>query len=234
MPVISIPAHDGGNFSAYIALPKKTPAPCVIAIQEIFGVNQEMRDKCDALAAQGYIAVAPDLFWRIEPGIQLVDSVPEQLQRAFNLLGEFDVEKGIDDLKATLGFMRKYTGVDGKVGCVGYCLGGKLAYMMATRSDVDASVAYYGVNIENMLDEHVGKPLLMHIAEEDQYVSKDAQEKIKAALAKNKNVTIYSYPGVEHAFARGQGMHYDEQAAQLANKRTAEFFALTIGRKLAA
>ncbi len=225
MSDIRIPASDGGAFTAYIAIPEITPAPAVIMIQEIFGVNQEMRDKCDELAAQGYIAICPDLFWRIEPGIQLVDSDEEQLQRAFDLFGQFDVDAGIEDLKTTLGYMRNHGKCNGHVAAIGYCLGGKLAYMMATRTDVDASIGYYGVAIETMLDEasQITKPLMLHIAEEDEFVPKDAQAVIKDALSAHARVILHSYAGVQHAFARGQGMHYDQQAATLANQRTADF-----------
>ncbi len=225
---LQIPAHDGGGFSAYIAIPKGLEdgkAPVVILIQEIFGVNKEMRDKCDALAEQGYIAVCPDLFWRIEPNIQLVDSVPEQLERAFQLFGEFNIAEGIEDLKSVLSFMRVHELSNGKVGCIGYCLGGKLAYMMSTCSDIDASVGYYGVMIDTMLDQakNITKPLMLHIAENDEFVSRESQEKIKEALRDHPHVTIHSYAGQDHAFARGNGMHYNEEAATLANGRTAEF-----------
>jgi carboxymethylenebutenolidase len=223
--MIKIPAHDGGAFGAYIALPAVTPAPAIILIQEIFGVNAEMREKCDDMAAQGYVAVCPDLFWRIEPGIQLVDSVPDQLQRAFGLFGEFDIDSGMADLKTTLGYLRNHKKVRGKIGCMGYCLGGKLAYMMAAQSTIDASVSYYGVGIEAMLDQapKIKNPLLMHIASEDQFVPKDAQEKILQGLTDHPHITMHIYPGMQHAFARGQGMHYDAEAANLANQRTKEF-----------
>ena len=226
MAEIKITAHDGGTFNAYIARPKnKSAAPVIIVIQEIFGVNKELRDKCDALAADGYIAICPDLFWRIEPGIELVDSIEEQLHRAFQLFGEFNVEEGMKDLQSTLTHARKLDGSSGQAGCIGYCLGGKLAYMMATQTDINASVSYYGVMIETMLEEGKGvrQPLMLHIAEEDQFVPKAAQEKIKSALGKNPKITIHTYPGAQHAFARGQGMHYDAAAAKLANQRTAEF-----------
>lgn len=225
MPDITINAHDGGTFKAYVALPEITPAPAVIMIQEIFGINQEMRDKCDEMARQGYVAVCPDLFWRIEPGIELVDNDPAQLQRAFDLFGQFDNDLGIQDLRSTLNTLRNHDDVNGKVGCVGYCLGGKLAYMMATKTDIDASVGYYGVAIETKLSDvlDIQNPLLLHIAEEDEFVSKDAQDQIIAAVSDIPHITAYPYPGVQHAFARGEGMHYDETAAQLANGRTAEF-----------
>lgn len=226
MPEIQITAHDGGTFKAYVALPEGDgPAPAMIMIQEIFGINQEMRDKCDDMAAKGYIAICPDLFWRIEPGIELVDSVPEQLERAFELFGLFNVEQGMKDLAFTLKAARAHKRCNGKVGCVGYCLGGKLAYMMACATDVDASVAYYGVGIEGMLGEatHIAAPTMLHIAEDDEFVNKEAQAAIKAGLADNAHVTIHSYPGANHAFARGDGMHYDEASAVAANERTAAF-----------
>lgn len=226
MPEIQINAHDGGTFKAYVTLPEGNgPAPAVIMIQEIFGINQEMRDKCDAMAAKGYVAICPDLFWRIEPDIELVDSVPEQLERAFELFGLYDVELGMKDLASTLKAARAHERGNGKVGCVGYCLGGKLAYLMATDTDVDASVSYYGVGIEGMLDKakNISHPLLMHIAEEDQFVDKEAQELILSGLADNPHVTLHTYPDADHAFARGNGMHYDEASAVAANTRTDDF-----------
>lgn len=225
MPQLQIAAHDGGHFNAYIALPATTPAPAIIVIQEIFGVNAEMRAKCDKLASQGYIAICPDLFWRIEPGIELIDSVPEELQRAFDLFGQFEIEKGAEDLKATLAAIRNHESCNGKVAAIGYCLGGKLAYIMATQSDVDAAVSYYGVAIETMLGEasRITKPLLMHIAEKDEFVPPQAQAQIKSALANHPQIAIYSYPGMDHAFARNGGMHYNAEAANLANARTDDF-----------
>lgn len=222
---VEIPAADGGCFSAYMALPAQVPAPAVIVIQEIFGVNGELRAKCDDLAREGYVAIAPDLFWRIEPGIDLVDSIPDQLQRAFDLFGLFDVAKGMQDLKTTLGFMRARGECSGKVGCIGFCLGGKLAYMMAAQTDMDASVSYYGVGIEAMLGDaaRIQKPLLMHIAAEDKFVSKEAQAQIIATFKDSQLVATHVYEGVDHAFARGNGMHYDAAAARLAQGRTEGF-----------
>lgn len=220
-----IQAQDKGSFKAYIAMPDSAPAPAVIMIQEIFGINQEMRDKCDQMAKLGYIAIAPDLFWRIQPGIELVDSKPEQLKRAFQLFGEFNIETGLSDLEATLNHIRVQGGCNGKVGCIGYCLGGNLAYRMATGTDIDASVGYYGVGIENMLDEtdRIQNPLLLHIAGNDEFVTREAQDKIIETLIDHKQVQAYRYEGMDHAFARGGGMHYNEDAAELANERSFEF-----------
>jgi carboxymethylenebutenolidase len=206
-------------------MPKQTPAPAVILIQEIFGVNQEMRDKCDALAAQGYIAVCPDLFWRMEPGVQLTDKSEAEWQKAFDLMSRFDIDAGVDDLRSTIHHVKVHESCSGEAAAIGYCLGGKLAYLVAARTEIDCSISYYGVGIEDMLAEaeNISKPLLMHIAEEDEYVSKDAQAIIREELKDSRDIHIYTYPGVNHAFARGGGVHYDEASAQLANQRSDEF-----------
>lgn len=226
MPDITIDGPDG-SFTAYVARPASdVAAPAVLVIQEIFGVNQVMRDICDGLAADGYVAICPDLFWRQEPGIQITDKSEEEWQKAFQLYQGFDEAKGVEDLKATIAHIRGDAGTTGKVGSVGYCLGGKLAYLTATRTDIDAAVGYYGVGIENNLDEaaNISKPLMLHIAEEDGFCPKEAQAKIHAALDGHDKVTIHDYAGCDHAFARVGGEHYDADAASSANGRTMDFF----------
>src|ERR1700722_15084375 len=167
--------------SAYVAKPAADKAPAIVVLQEIFGVNAVMRGVCDALAAQGYLAVCPDLFWRIEPGIDITDQSEAEWKRAFELYTAFDVDKGVADIAATVPEARKSPECNGKVGAVGFCLGGLLAYLTATRTDCDASVGYYGVGIQNHLGETetLTKPLMLHLAEEDSYTPKDAQAQIK-------------------------------------------------------
>lgn len=226
MTDVTIHAVDGGSFSAYLAAPKSGKGAGILLIQEIFGVNKVMRDLADGFAAQGYAVMCPDLFWRQEPGIDITDQSEAEWKKAFALFQGFNVEKGVDDLKATLAALRKHPACTGKVGSVGYCLGGKLAYLMGTRSDADANVGYYGVGIQDLLGEakSIKKPLMLHIAGKDQFVPPEAQAKIKQALPSNPLVTLYSYPEQDHAFARVGGQHYDKAAAELANKRTADFF----------
>jgi len=222
-----------GTMGGYLALPKNVPAPAVLVIQEIFGVNKVMRDLCDGLAAQGYVAVCPDLFWRIEPGIDITDKTEAEWKQAFALFGKFDVDKGIEDLKVALAAIRKHHAVEGRVGTVGYCLGGKLAYLMATRSDADCNVSYYGVQIDQLVGEakNISKPLLMHVAALDKFVPKEAQATMQAALAGHPKIAYHVYQGVDHAFARVGGEHYDAAAATLANERTAAFFKQHLGSK---
>lgn len=226
MSDIRITARDGGTFSAYLASPSSGSGPGIVLIQEIFGVNQGMRDIADWLAQQGYLVACPDLFWRQEPGVQLTDKTDQEWARAFELYKGFDEAKGVDDLIATLAHLRGLEGCTGKVGTLGYCLGGKLAFLMATRSDADANVGYYGVGIQNALNEigKITKPLLLHIAAEDEFTPKEAQQQIIDALAAIKLATIYVYEHVDHGFARPGGKHYDAEAAKLANTRSLQFF----------
>jgi carboxymethylenebutenolidase len=221
-----------GAFSAYVAKPSGPgPWPALVVIQEIFGVNAVMRETCDRFAAQGYLSVCPDLFWRIEPGIDITDHSEAEWKQAFALYNAFDVDKGIEDIAATIAQTRQSADCAGKVGAVGYCLGGLLAYLTACQTDSDASVAYYGVGIENHLGEaeKLANPLMLNIAEEDGFVPKDAQARIRTALGNHPKVTLYSYPGRDHAFARPGGQNFDQADADLANERASAFFKRSLG-----
>ena len=184
---IAIASLDGGSFSGYLATPTAGAGAGMIIIQEIFGVNQVMRRLADAYAAAGYVALVPDLFWRQQPQVQLDDHSDEDWNKALQLFQGFDEDKGVEDLIATLNTLRQLPECTGKVGSVGFCLGGKLAYLMATRSDADCSVGYYGVGIENNLDEigNIQKPLMLHIAESDQFVPPEAQATIQGTVQRS-------------------------------------------------
>ena len=214
------------NFGAYVARPASAPKAAIIVIQEIFGVNAGIRRKCDKLAEQGYLAIAPDLFWRLEPGIELDPDIETEFQRALDLMGKFDQDQGIRDIEATIHYIRETEGV-AKVGAVGYCLGGRLAYMTAARTDVDATVGYYGVGIDGLLGEKhaIANPLMLHIPTEDGFVDKDTQKAMHEGLDDHPKVTLYDYEGLDHGFATEFGKRRSEEAAELADKRTAEFFA---------
>ena len=222
---------EGGTFSAYVARPAATKAPAVVVIQEIFGVNQVMREVCDRLAAQGFLAVCPDLFWRLEPGGDITDQSKAEWDKAFDLMTRFDVDQGVEDIRATIDQVRASGDCRGKVGAVGYCLGGRLAFLTATRTDSEASVGYYGVGIEAYLPEaeKLAHPLMLHIAEEDGFVSKEAQAMITGALKDHPQVTLHTYPGCDHAFARPGGAHYDAAAAAQADARTLAHFRQHLG-----
>jgi carboxymethylenebutenolidase len=216
---------QGGTFAAYIARPKALLAPAVVVLQELFGVNADIRKTCDELAEQGFIAVAPDLFWRQEPGVDLKVTSEADWQHGLRLYQTFDRDAGARDVKDTVNSVSKLPECTGRVAVLGYCLGGLMVFLTAVRYGVDAAVAYHGGDTDKYLGEIDGlnAPLLMHLAEEDEFISKAAQAEIKAALAKKPNTTVYSYPGQHHAFARHNGAHYNASAAALANRRTSEF-----------
>ncbi len=214
------------EFDAYLAEPDGEPRAAVIVIQEIFGVNEGIRRKCDHWASLGYLAVAPDLFWRLGPGVELDPDVPDQFKQALDLMGRFDQDLGIADIEAAIRFARSRVG-GGKVGCVGYCLGGRLAFMTAARTDVDASVAYYGVGLDGLLREKhaIARPLLLHIAGEDHFVPKETQARIHEGLDDHPRVTIHDYPGEDHGFAAEMGARRSDAAAREADARTETFLA---------
>ena len=222
---ITIKGRDGA-FGAYISRPKTLPAPAVVVLQELFGVNADIRKTCDELAEQGYIAVAPDLFWRQEPGVDLSNVTSDaDWQHGMRLYQAYDRDAGVRDVEDTINAVAKLPGCTGKVAVLGYCLGALMVFLTAVRSRVDAAVAYHGGDTEKYLGEVDGlhAPLLMHLAEEDEFISKAAQAEIKAALARKPNGTVYSYPGQNHAFSRHGGAHYNAEAAALAHKRTYDF-----------
>ena len=228
---ISIPTLEGdAQFGAYIARPEGAPKAAIIVIQEIFGVNPGIRQKCDKLAAEGYLALAPDLFWRLSPEVSLDPDVEPEFAQALDLMGKFNQDAGIRDIQAAINFLRETEGT-AKVGCVGYCLGGRLAYMTAARTSIDASVGYYGVGIDGLLGEKeaIANPLLLHIPTADGFVSRETQAAMHAGLDDHPRVTIYDYEGLDHGFATETGQRRLEEAATLADSRTAAFFAEHLG-----
>jgi carboxymethylenebutenolidase len=221
---ITIEGRDG-TFNAYVARPKTSPAPAVVVLQELFGVNTDIRKTCDELAEQGFLAVAPDLFWRQEPGVDLSVTSEADWQHGFRLYQAFDRDAAVRDINETLDTMAKLPECAGKIAVQGYCLGALMTFLTAVRCHVDAAVAYHGADTEKYLGEvdNLSAPLLIHLGEEDEFISKAAQAQIKAALASKANATVHSYPGQRHAFARHNGTHYNAAAAALANGRTSEF-----------
>jgi carboxymethylenebutenolidase len=211
--------------------PQKKPAGAVVLIQEIFGVNEAMRAIAKQVADLGFIAVCPDLFWRIEPGIDLTDKTDAEWKRAFELFQTFDQAKGIEDLKATVAACRTLSGSNGKVATMGYCLGGRLAFMMAERSDADVNISYYGVGLDNLLGDlnKVKSPLIVHIADQDEFFPADGRRKVVEAVKSNPKIAAHVYPDANHAFARVGGVHWQGRAATIANGRSAEALAAALG-----
>ena len=233
MATIQIDATDGsGKFDAHVVEPQnRAPAGAVVVIQEIFGVNEAMRQTCKWVADLGFVAICPDLFWRQERNVELTDQSEAEWNKAFALMNGFDQDKGVEDLKAALAVARHHPQGNGKAGTIGFCLGGRLAFMMATRSDADVNVSYYGVGLDGLLGEldRVRAPLLLHIAELDKFVPPEARAKILEAVRGKPNIQAWVYPGADHAFARPHGVSWNGRAATIANGRTAEALAAALG-----
>jgi carboxymethylenebutenolidase len=221
---ISIEGPDG-RFTAYLARPDAGSAPGVLVVQEIYGVNSVMRGVCDWLAGNGYLALCPDLFWRLNPGVQLTDAQEDQRAQARALQQRFNVALGLADLDAAVDALRRTPGASGRVGCVGYCLGGVLAYLLAARSRIDCAVAYYPVGMERFLDDRPRtlRPLLVHVAADDPFVPAEVRRQIEETLHGFPDVTVHVYEGAGHAFARVGSHHHRPPAAEAANARTLAF-----------
>jgi len=220
-----------GSFDCYVARPDVVGTyPVIIVLQEIFGVNAGIRSIADNYAAKGYIAVAPDLFWRAEPNLALSEAVEGDWAKGFALYQSYDFDKGVQDIAATISAARTMEHSSGKVGVTGYCLGGLMTYLSAARTDGDAFAAYYGGGTDGYLAEakNIGAPILYHLGGADEYLGPQVQEQIRLALTEKADAEVHVYPGADHAFARPDGNHYDAAAATLANSRTDEFFARTL------
>jgi carboxymethylenebutenolidase len=223
--MVTIKSFDGGEFDAYLALPAGGYGPGIVVLQEIFGVNKFVRDVCDWYAAHGFVALCPDLFWRQQPGVELTDK-GDDWNKALAFYQGLDEAKAVEDSAAALEFLRRHNACSGRAGAVGFCLGGNLAYLLSVRFKPDCAVGYYAVSIEKTLNEAVNLscPLMLHIAGDDKFCPPEAQRQIHDALDSNPLVTIHEYAGLEHAFGREGGEHYDAAAAELANLRSLEFF----------
>ena len=218
---------QSGDYDAYLARPQGDGVGAVVVIQEIFGVNADIRGIADWYAEQGYLALAPDLFWRVEPNVSLTDQTEEEWQKAFALMNAFDGDLGVQDIQAAIDTLRADSQCNGKVGTVGFCLGGRMAYLAATRTNADANVGYYGVGIQDLIGEaeNISAPLVLHVAGLDEFVPAEAQAAIHAGLDAHPQVTVFDYAEQDHAFARIGGAHYDAAASEAAHQRTLAVFA---------
>jgi carboxymethylenebutenolidase len=222
---ITVSLRDG-RMGAYLVMPDKTPAGAVIAIMEIWGVNDTMRRHAHEFAQAGFICLVPDLFWRQEPGVELSDDDPEHVKKAFDLYYDFDYDLAVRDMEDTWHFLRQLPEANGKVGAVGYCLGGKLCYLMCCRTDIDCAVAYYGTYIEHHIREAntLHRPFVLHMAMKDRWVQAEVNDLLERRLLRNSLVTIHKYPGADHAFARYGGKTYSKPEADRALALTTAFF----------
>lgn len=232
MDHVTVNASDGtGSFDAFFVRGPQSPAGVVVLIQEIFGVNDSMKETARQVAEQGYHVLIPDLFWRLKPGVNLTDKTDAEWKEALDLMNRFDQRRGVEDLKATVALARTTEGSNGKVGTMGYCLGGRLAVMMAIDSDADVNVSYYGVGLDTLIGgfDRIRTPLILHIAGEDKFFPKEGRDKVVEAAKGRPNIHAYVYPGADHAFARVNGVHWHARSAVIANGRSAEALASALG-----
>ncbi|MBK5105086.1 MAG: dienelactone hydrolase family protein [Burkholderiales bacterium] len=230
---IDIKAHDGGSFKGYLSLPqhadKGVKGPGIVLIQEIFGVNSHIRGVADQYASDGYTVLAPDMFWRVQPMVD-VGYGPEDMQMGMGYMQKMDFAAGVKDLAATVAALRGLQECTGKVASIGYCMGGMLSYLCAANAGVDAAVCYYGGGIHTQLAE-AGKikcPVLFHFAGDDAYIPAEAVESVRKTFAGREGVRIDVYPGANHGFNCWDRASYNQQSAALAHGRTLAFLATTI------
>jgi carboxymethylenebutenolidase len=230
--MIEIQATDSSaTFGAYLALPASGKGPGVVIGQEIFGVNPNMRAVADFYAEEGYVALVPDLFWRLQPGVDL-GYTEADFAVAIDLFQRLDVDKAVSDIDASFTALRALPEVEGTgLGYVGFCMGGKLAWLTATRTDVACAVGYYGMGIEHLLheSENLKGRLVLHFAENDGYCDASARARISEHLGGNDKTEIYVYPGVDHAFARAGSAHFDKSASLMAHERSIAALKREIG-----
>ncbi|MEM7523473.1 MAG: dienelactone hydrolase family protein [Pseudomonadota bacterium] len=227
---VDIAAADGGTFRAYVCRPEKGSGPGLILLQEIFGINDYMRAMAEHFAEEGYVAIVPDLFWRMEPGVDLGYDEAD-FQKAFGFYQKFDVDQAIKDVQSTVDALKGLDGVVGKVGCIGYCLGGLLAWLTAARTNVDVAVGYYAVGVEGYLGEvdNVTAPTVLHFAGNDQFCPAEAREQIEAAVADKAHIQTYLYEGQDHAFATPGRDHFDKPSTMMAYTRSLAAFRGVLG-----
>lgn len=222
---ITVDLRDG-TMGAYLAVPDSTPTGAIIAIMEIWGVNDTMRGHAHEFAEAGFICLVPDLFWRQEPGVELTDANPKHAEKAFELYYHFDYDLGVRDMEDTMAYLRGIEGGNGKVGTVGYCLGGKMGFLMCCRTDIDCAVAYYGTYIEHSIREapNLHRPFMLHQAMQDKWVQPEVCAFIERTISPNPLVTIHKFPEADHAFARHGSKAYSAPEAEKALGLSVDFF----------
>jgi carboxymethylenebutenolidase len=222
---IQINARDGKSFAAYLALPAKAPAPGIVLLPEVFNTNPHIRSVCDGYAADGFVVLAPDVYWRQEPGAYM-SYTDEGRAKALALRARLDTNQFAMDLEDTVSALRALPHCTGRIGVIGFCLGGRFAYLSAARHDIQAAVSYYGVQLDQHLEEaaSITCPLLMHFAETDHAVPQATVDLVRATLVPTGKAEVHVYAGTVHGFNRyGYPPHHEAQAA-VARKRTIDHF----------
>ena len=227
---IELTAADGGVFAGYLAVPETTPAPGIVLLPEVYNTNAHIRSVADGYAEAGFVVIAPDVFWRQEPG-QYLSYTDEGRDKAQSLRADLDTDQFAADLGDVVAALKDRADCTGKVGVMGFCLGGKFTYLSCTRLAIDAGVSYYGVQIDEHLDEadDLKCPILMHFASDDPHVTPETVEAIRARMGDWDIVDIHVHPGTEHGFNRHGYPCYNEAAAATARAQTLAHFRRLLG-----
>jgi carboxymethylenebutenolidase len=223
---VKLRAEDGQELSAWVARPEGEPIAGLVVVQEIFGVNAHIRSVADGYARDGFLAVAPALFDRIEPGVEL-GYEGEDAQRARSFIPKLDVEKSVLDTKAAMDYAANTTGK--KVAVIGYCYGGTIAWLAATRPGAAAAVGYYGGRIANYANENPGCAVMLHFGKQDAHIPAEEIDKVRSA---HPEVEIYMYDA-GHGFNCDARSSYNPAAAKEARERSQAFLKRQLaGREL--
>jgi len=226
----SITVGGADSFCAYLAVPRAGSGPGIVLLHTAFGLDRHTRDMADLYAEEGYVVICPDLYWRLEPGLDLGQNEADR-QRMLALHDKFDRAAALIDIARTVSALRDRPECTGKIGAIGFCLGGGLAYRAAAQSSIDCAVAYYGVGIETALDlaPRIACPMVLHFAENDDYVPASAVARAKEAFAGRFDTQIHAYPGTRHGFNRPDGGDFDKPAAGLAHSRSIALLRRAMG-----
>lgn len=226
---IEIESDDGQRFDGYLALPRAGRGPGVLIVQEIYGVNGHIRSVVEQYALAGYVALAPDMFWRTERRIELNYDAPGR-EKAMSLLKSLDIDRTVADLSAGVRALKTRPELNGHVTAIGYCIGGQLAYRMASQGMIDAAVAYYGGGIQNLLDraDSIDVPIQFHFGDKDTSIPIDAVRQIETRFAGKANAELHVYGDAGHGFNCTDRSSYDQRASALALGRTMTFLATRI------
>ena len=218
--MIDITASDGGSFKGYLAVPKAGSGPGRVRGQEIFGVNPTMRATADYFAEEGYTVLVPDMFWRIEPYVELTYSEAD-FAKAFGYMGQFDIDLGIADIGAAMETLSGLAECTGKVGYMGFCLGGKLAYLTAARLDPAVAISFYGVGLPDLLGEadKITCPMVFHCPALDKWLPPEGVATLCQAFVERTDIEVYTYPGADHGFYNQDREVYDKPSVSIAGKR---------------
>jgi len=228
---IELLAPDGGRFDAYLSLPAAPKGPGILLLQEVFGVNRHIRGVADQYALDGFVVLAPDVFWRHDPRLQL-DYSQAEMERGLALKARLDLAATVRDLAAAVQALRARPECGGRVASLGYCMGGLLSYLCAAQGLVDAAICYYAGGIQGQLQQapRIACPIQMHFAGRDRFIASQTVDAVRGALEANADATVHVYPDADHGFNCWDRGAYEPRAAVLAHGRSLQFLADSVVR----